>query len=119
MSGTGPARRDEPPAEGLRVRTLHPTACDARVQLDGELDLAARELLEAEVLAALRAGARRVLLDLHGVRFVDAAGLGGIVRALHHAEAAGSQLSIVEPSPVVRRVLRLTNLEGLATQREP
>jgi anti-anti-sigma factor len=119
VSGTGLDRRDEPSSEGLRVRTLRPTACDARVQLDGELDLASLGLLEAEVLAALRAGASRVLLDLHGVRFVDAAGLGGIVRAVNHAEAAGSRLSIVEPSPAVRRVLRLTNLEGLTTQGEP
>jgi anti-sigma B factor antagonist len=54
-----------------------------------------------------------VVLHLGEVQFVDSSGLGALVRLHATAKAGGSVLKLCSPSPMVRQVLRFTNLHKL------
>jgi anti-anti-sigma factor len=67
-----------------------------------------------ETLATLvRRGERRVLLDLAGLRDIDAAGVGELIRAFNTVRAAGGVLRIAHPHRYVRRPLRLAGVLDL------
>jgi len=75
----------------------------------GEIDLATTELVAAE-LAAARAEAAEVVLDLRGVGFMDSSGLRMLVEAQREAERLGSSLTLVRGPAAVQRLLDLTGL---------
>ena len=76
------------------------------VSLRGELDL----LDAAAVAAALRTVAARdlwIIVDLSGLKFIDAAGVAALSRSRRQARNAGGDLLLATPQPRVRRVLAL------------
>ncbi|MGH8980983.1 MAG: STAS domain-containing protein [Acidimicrobiales bacterium] len=73
----------------------------------GELDLADAERAEQALVAV--AGSS-VVLDLSGLRFLDAAGLGAIVHASERIEAEGGALRTRGASGIVRRIFEVTSL---------
>ncbi|HKD85507.1 MAG TPA: STAS domain-containing protein [Terriglobales bacterium] len=54
-------------------------------------------------------GARKLVLDLTNVDFVDSAGLGIIMRAFGEIEQRGGKLRIAGPTPQVRRLFEITH----------
>ena len=54
-----------------------------------------------------------VLLDVAGLSFCDACGLGAFARMSRHAAQAGSSVRLVAPPPLLRKIIRIT---GLADQ---
>lgn len=85
------------------------------VRLQGELDLAtAPDLWRAcEVLDGQLEPGASVFVDVAHLQFLDAAGLGTLVRLRNRVRAAGADLSVLEPSPVVRRVFQHARLDAL------
>jgi anti-sigma B factor antagonist len=81
---------------------------------EGEIDLATTAMVRAE-LAAARGEARRVVLDLRGVGFMDSSGLRLLVEAQHAAEQDGSSLTLVRGPAPVQRLLDLTGVSGRLT----
>ena len=81
------------------------------VRLRGELDLATSEAMREHLLRALRHSTHLLILDLSGVSFCDAAGLGVVVGVQHQARSLGITLGLAAPSPHLARVLRLTDLD--------
>jgi len=79
----------------------------AVVRLHGELDLAGVPRL----LSALACLDGDVELDCSGVDFIDAAGLGAFVRAHQQCAARGAKLVVVDPSPVVVRLMQMVELD--------
>ena len=77
------------------------------VRLHGELDLAGVPRL----LSALACLDGDVKLDCSGVDFIDAAGLAAFVRAHQQCSARGSELVVVDPSPVVVRLMQMVDLD--------
>jgi anti-anti-sigma factor len=62
-------------------------------------------------------GGDELVLDLSGLHGVDATGLGVLVGAHRRAGRAGRTLVLQDPSPAVRRVLRLTRLQRVLQVR--
>ncbi len=60
-----------------------------------------------------RLSAADVRVDLGAVTEIDARGLGMLAELTRHTRAGGGRLSVVSASPRVRRLLRLTHLDGL------
>lgn len=65
-----------------------------------------------------------VVVDCSEVSFMDSAGVRALSMAAQRHEAAGGALSVVRPTPVVRRILEVTALDSLidesgATTLEP
>lgn len=85
------------------------------LRVQGELDLAtASDLRQAcEVVECGLGPGVSVVIDLAELRFVDAAGLGALVRFRNRVRAAGAQLTVVGPSPQVRRIFDHAGLGGI------
>ena len=74
--------------------------------MKGEIDLSSAPLLEQELSAARASDARDVAVDLDRVEFIDATGLGVLIRHSHRHP----RLRITPGSRQVKRLLRITGL---------
>lgn len=59
--------------------------------------------------SAVQQESRNVVLDLAEVEAIDAAGIGALVSL----QAAGIYLKLINPTPQVREVLKVTNLDSI------
>ncbi len=80
------------------------------LRVQGELDLGTADSLYRRGRAALRCHARLLLLDLAGLSFCDACGLGAFVRIANEADAAGCRYGLIAPQSLVLKMLRITGL---------
>ena len=79
-------------------------------ELAGELSLASAPALREQLLALLRPGASRLVIDLSGVSGCDASGLAVLVGADRRAQLLGGFLRLAAVPPEVGQVLRSTGL---------
>jgi anti-sigma B factor antagonist len=113
---TGDLRRSElrtsdgPTAPATaRLEVLHASESEvAVVVLAGELDAATSSVLRA-ALQAISCGVRQIDIDMAGVSLIDSCGVGALVAAQHALRNDFCQVSIRNPSPLVRRVLELSD----------
>lgn len=77
------------------------------VRAEGELDVAG----VSPLLSVVADQDGDVELDCSGLSFIDAAGVGAIVRAHHACEERGAKLVLADPRSPVIRVLRLVKLD--------
>jgi anti-sigma B factor antagonist len=81
-----------------------------RVRLRGEIDLAVADDL-ATALIGLDGATMEV--DLSQLDFIDATGIGAMVRVNNHLRGAGHRFALTGAHGPVRRVFELVDLEGL------
>ncbi|MFI6604753.1 STAS domain-containing protein [Nonomuraea sp. NPDC050536] len=81
------------------------------VRLCGELDIGTGAAVRERLLGALRHSTGLLVLDLSGVSFCDAAGLGVVVGVQRRARSLDIVLGLAAPRPHLARVLRLTGLD--------
>ena len=94
-------------SSGFRC-TLRQSGRDAAwVRVTGELDLATAPQLQ-QTLREAELRARRVVLDLRELTFMDCAGINVILDASNHARQADGQLVLVRGPSRVDRVFTLT-----------
>jgi anti-anti-sigma factor len=80
------------------------------VRAPEELDLATAGDLAARGCAiAVQAGV--LLVDLSGVSFCDARGVGALVRIANQADRARCRVALIGPPPQVVKVLRICQLD--------
>lgn len=89
------------------------------VATSGEVDLVTAPHLGAVAAAVTGRGPARVVLDLSGVTFMGAAGLGIIAASAEQLAPGGGRLVLRAPSHLVRRMLEITGLDGVAEVEEP
>ena len=92
----------------VEIRSAPPTVklyCAGRIVLG----------VEAETLRCMAASRpeRKLVVDLQQVQAIDAAGLGLLVELHCEALKNSGGLTIANPSPCVRRLMALTNLESV------
>src|SRR5690348_15689743 len=92
--------------------TVTPLASSATVVLDGEIDIATCPAIRRSLMAAIRGRNVHLAVDMSGVAFIDATGIGVLVDAANRARKAGGGLSLLAPSWPVRRLLDLFHLDG-------
>lgn len=86
--------------------------------LSGEIDHHhAREIREAVDLAVRETLPPVVVLDFRRVTFMDSSGIGLIMGRAHLMEEYGGVLEIHNPSPQIRKVLRISGADRLAVLR--
>ena len=86
------------------------------VYLQGALRAPLDAELRRTVRGLLRRGDRLIVLDLAGVRRIDAAGVGELVRAYNMGVAAQGELLIVHSPARVREVLQRVGLFEILTE---
>ncbi len=68
------------------------------------------KLLQDALTNELAKGSKHILLNLAGVRYVDAAGIGQFVDAYIRARACGAVVKLLKPSNIAYVILTLTKL---------
>ena len=86
---------------------------EVRIAVDGEIDLANAAAVEHQVLAAISNQDTAVTLDLHGLRYIDSAGLRVLFTLGTRLETLQIALEIVVPT--TSPIHRVIELSGLAT----
>jgi anti-sigma B factor antagonist len=94
---------------GCRV---HRHGHTSEIELEGELDLAAKPTLDDAILTALHPGpVETLIVDFTGVTFADSTTVNWLLRADSSARATNGRLvAVVAPGPV-RDLLTLTGLD--------
>ena len=99
----------EPAQLGLSCRT------DADgyqvVTVTGELDVATAEQAYAYLSEVIDDQPVPVSVDLAGLTFCDASGLGVLAKAARHARQAGRQLRLTSVRPSLLKIMRITGLD--------
>jgi anti-sigma B factor antagonist len=95
---------------GLVVVHAHTDAADV-LSLVGELDAGSAPRFVSQAADALRAGTKRLFVELDGVSFVDSAGLAALLNVLRRATSQKAQMVLVGTQPQVRHVLAQTRLD--------
>lgn len=80
------------------------------VRFAGELDVASADQAYGYVRDAIDTHGGEVLLDVAGLSFCDACGLGALARMSRHAAQADSSLHLVAPPPRLMKIIRITGL---------
>lgn len=84
---------------------------EALVTVTGRLDAHEAPRLRHGLDEARSSGLVRQRVQMDRVEFMDSAGLAAIVAGLKAARQNGGDLVLVDPSPMVRKVLELTLLD--------
>ena len=81
------------------------------VRPHGELDLATVERLRAALDRVRVQVAGRLVLDLHGLSYMDSTGLRLLIALHQRAQRDGFQLTLVAPADPARKALQLSGLD--------
>ena len=116
-----------PPADTPVIAQLELSTCTGAngyqvVSVAGELDIATAEQAYSyitEVIDGRSRGPAPLTVDLSGVTFCDASGLGALARLARHARAAGRQLSLTSVRPSVMKIMRITGLDRVFPELHP
>lgn len=98
-------------APPFRVGLLRPFNHLAVVELQGGIDIYSASQLKGALCQALSEGARRIIVDLIGVSFIDSTALGVLVSGLKGMKAHGGTLDIVCPKENIRGIFAATGLD--------
>ena len=101
----------------LITATIAPDFRRTDLALSGDVDMTALPLLADAVDQIGRAVPDTVVVDLAAVTFGGAT-LVNFLAHLHRAAPTGSALLICRPTPLIRTVLRITNMVQIATIRD-
>jgi anti-sigma B factor antagonist len=85
----------------------------ATVVLDGEIDIATAPAIRRFLMAAINGGNVHLAVDMSGVTFIGAAGIGVLVAAANRAREAEGGLSLLAPSRQVQRLLDIFHLDAI------
>jgi anti-anti-sigma factor len=105
-AGVGTGSEQQPLRAAVHVDPADPE----RLWLTGDVDLHAVEAAGTGLWEALR-GVR--VVEAGGVTFMDSTGLRCLTAAMGGARLAGVRLTVVDPPPQVRHVLRVSGVEAL------
>jgi anti-anti-sigma factor len=85
------------------------------ISVAGELDIATAERAYAYISDVidtwLGESPAPVSVDLSGLTFCDASGLGALARTARHARQAGRQLRLTAARPSLLKIMRITGLD--------
>ena len=79
----------------------------------GDLDVVGAPDLRQAVVTAVADGSRLLALDLSDLDFVDSFGIGAVVGALKRLRQRGGDLALVCPTPRIRRVFEICDLDRI------
>lgn len=79
---------------------------------EDRIDAAVAIKFKDEMRAKTEDGAKRVILDLSKVAFIDSSGLGAVVAAMKQLGAA-RKLDLAGMTPAVDKVFRLTRMDSV------
>jgi anti-anti-sigma factor len=89
------------------------------VSVAGELDIATSEQAYSYISEIIDGRSAPVTVDLSGLTFCDASGLGALARVARHARQAGRQLMLASARPSLMKIMRITGLDRAFPELHP
>ncbi len=89
------------------------------VSVAGELDIATAEQAYSYISEVIDGRPAPVTVDLSGLTFCDASGLGALARIARHAREAGRQLMLTSARPSLLKIMRITGLDRAFPELRP
>jgi anti-sigma B factor antagonist len=89
------------------------------VSVAGELDIATADQAYSYITEVIDGRPAPVTVDLSGVTFCDASGLGALARLARYARAAGRQFMLTSARPSVLKIMRITGLDQAFPELHP
>ena len=89
------------------------------VSVTGELDIATAEQAYSYISEVIDGRPAPVTVDLSGLTFCDASGLGALARIARHARQAGRQLMLTSARPSLVKIMRITGLDRAFPELHP
>ena len=86
---------------------------DTILTFAGELDAASADRAYRYVRDTIDTRGGPVLLDVAGLSFCDARGLGALLRMSSHARQTGSSLHLLTPPPRLVKLIKITGLDEM------
>jgi anti-sigma B factor antagonist len=83
------------------------------VSVTGELDIATAQQAYAYISDVIDHGRTPVSINLAGVTFCDASGLGVLAKIAAKAKEAGRQLRLTSARPSLLKIMRITGLDNV------
>lgn len=83
-----------------------------RIRCSGKLIIGSTGVLQTEVRSLLP-GAKRIVLDLTDLGYMDSSGLGAIIGLYVSVKTAGGRLEVINLSARVRQLFSITNVLSL------
>jgi anti-sigma B factor antagonist len=98
---------------------VHPQDAGPEVAIlvvGGEVDYEVSPQLKVHLMRAIKDGARRLVLDLSDVTFIDSTAIGVLAGAVEKLdEKGGGSLSVVSTHEKVIQIFEITGLESVIT----
>jgi anti-sigma B factor antagonist len=85
----------------------------------GELDIATAEQAYSYISEIIDGRPAPVTVDLSGLTFCDASGLGMLARAARYARQKGRQLMLTSARPSLLKIMRITGLDRAFPELHP
>jgi anti-anti-sigma factor len=95
-------RHERDPAAGMEI-----------VAPEGEIDISNVEVLDQALGQAVDRRLRCLVVDLGGITYLDSAGISSLLRAGQRAASQGGTMVLVDGTPFVRRLIRMTGIDRL------
>jgi anti-anti-sigma factor len=89
------------------------------ISVTGELDIATADKAYAYISEVIDSWQVPVTVDLSGLTFCDASGLGVLAKVARHARQAGRQLRLTSARPSLLKIMRMTGLDGAFPELRP
>jgi len=83
------------------------------VTLTGAADIEGATILRRRLLEAAPKATSLLVLDLGELSFICSTGLGALIEANKICRAAGVRLRLIDPVPVIRKIIETTRLNKL------
>jgi anti-sigma B factor antagonist len=98
---------------GVKATTAQIGADAYVVSVSGELDIATADRFAEELGRTAERNARRVIVDLVGLTFIDSVALGVLTEEARRLRAAGGTCIVVSQDPRILRVFEITGLDRI------
>jgi len=80
------------------------------LEVRGEVDMHSSPRVREAQIRLLKEGARRIVIDLSGVAYMDSSGIATLIEGLQWCRREGRDFRLVGLSPAVRDVFELARL---------
>jgi anti-sigma B factor antagonist len=108
---------------GLRQTTMEITKTIERdnweLMVPGRIDGATANQLELEVLAAIRAGAKEIFINLSQAEWICSAGIRVLLQYYRQMKTSGKTLLVTRPSPGISEILDMTGFKDVIVEGGP
>jgi len=89
------------------------------ISVTGELDIATAEQAYTYISDVIDCWPAPVSVNLAGLTFCDASGLGALARIARHAREAGRPLTLLSARPSLVKIMRITGLDRTFPELRP